>query len=188
MVLVIHRVEARKPTNTGSLAVRCLQNSETWIHGLPDQPVANYSPDPETLPLWLFPGEGATPINKLAVGSKPVTLFVPDGTWRQASKMQRRIPGLNQIQLASLPAGPDSQYRLRRERREGGLATLEAVARAFGFLEGQEVQHALERVFRIMVERILWSRGELQTSHVTDGIPMGVLQHEPVARLPQTTK
>jgi YD repeat-containing protein len=46
-----------------------------------------------------------------------------------------------------------------------GLAThpqlKEAIARAMGILEGPLVREALERVFRAMVERTLWSRGAI---------------------------
>ncbi len=52
-----------------------------------------------------------------------------------------------------------TMYRLRHETRDGGLATIEAIARALGVLEGGHVRSALEKVFRAMVERTLWSRG-----------------------------
>ena len=78
------------------------------------------------------------------------------------------------VPCAVLPPGAPSTYRLRHEARPGGLATAEAIARAFGLLEGPEVEAALLRVFRAMVERTLWSRGTLDTREVTDGIPAGV--------------
>jgi DTW domain-containing protein YfiP len=68
-------------------------------------------------------------------------------------------------------------YRLRTEAHDGGLATIEAIARALGLLEGEKgprVQHALEFVFRAMVDRTLWSRGAVRTADVTGGIPDGV--------------
>jgi DTW domain-containing protein YfiP len=158
-----------------------LKNSEIWVRGQSDQPRDEFTPESHPLPLLLFPGKGAIPLTEFIGSSQPVTLVVPDGTWRQASKVQRRVPTLARLTVVSLPEGPASQYRLRREAHGGGLATLEAIARAFGVLEGQEVQQALERVFRIMVERTLWSRGELHTSRVTDGIPEGALQHDPLS-------
>jgi hypothetical protein len=56
---------------------------------------------------------------------------------------------------------------------------MEAIARALGLLEGPHVQEALERVFRIVVERALWARGTLATAGVTDGIPEGAQRHDP---------
>jgi len=63
-----------------------------------------------------------------------------------------------------------------------GLATLEAIARAMGILEGPEVQAALERPFRAMVERTLWSRGSVAAEDVSGGIPTGTVRHDPLFR------
>lgn len=181
LVLIIHRIEHRKPTNTGLLASACLTNSEVWLRGNSDATNENFALDRDTLPLLLFPGEGATPLEDFAGSPRPISLIVPDGTWRQASKVPRRVPALAKVPLVSLPKGPVSEYRLRHEPRDGGLATMEAIARAFGVLEGPAVQQALERVFRIMVDRALWARGELETARVTGGIPEGVLRHDPLS-------
>jgi DTW domain-containing protein len=182
LILVIHRVEQRKPTNTGLLAAHCLQNSEVWLRGCADQTANCGTPDPRTLPLYLYPGEGAVPITEFANAPQPVTLYVPDGNWRQAAKVRRRVPDLAQVKMVSLPQGPASEYRLRHEEREGGLATMEAIARALGVLEGQAIQVALERVFRIMVGRTLWSRGAIPAAEVIGGIPEGALRHDPLSR------
>jgi DTW domain-containing protein YfiP len=62
-------------------------------------------------------------------------------------------------------------YRLRHHPDPRFVATFEAVARALGILEGPAVQADLERVFQVVVERMLWSRGRLATERVTGGIP-----------------
>jgi DTW domain-containing protein YfiP len=174
LVLIIHRYEDRKPTNTGRLAAECLANSETIVRGHESAPTAPFLCAPETQPLFLFPYEGATPLSELAPSARPVTLIVPDGNWRQASKVRNRVPGLRDIPCVSLPAGAPSMYRLRAEAHETGLATIEAIARAMGLLEGEHVQRALELIFRAMVDRTLWSRGKVRTANVTGGIPEGV--------------
>jgi DTW domain-containing protein YfiP len=106
-------------------------------------------------------------------------LIVPDGTWRQASKVRQRVPGMRDVQLVSIPNDEPSMYRLRTEAHESGLATIEAIARAMGILEGLHVRRALEHVFRAMVERTLWSRGEIATQDVTGGVPGGAMRHDP---------
>ena len=173
LVLIIHRDEVRKPTNTGRLGAECLASSETVVRGFEGEPSAPLALA-GTRPVLLFPADDAVPLDQLVAGELPVTLIVPDGTWRQAQRVRTRVPGLADVPCAVLPPGPPSRYRLRSEPRPGGLATVEAIARAFGLLEGAEVQAALERVFRAMVERTLWSRGALATAAVTDGIPAGV--------------
>ena len=89
----------------------------------------------------------------------PYTLIVPDGSWRQASKMGQREEALRHVQRVKLAAGAPSRYRLRRETKPEGLATLEAIARALGVLESHAVEDALLAVFDLMVERTLRSRG-----------------------------
>lgn len=171
LTLVIHRYEARKPTNSGRLAVDCLVNSEIRVRGHEGEPSEPFEWDGSVQPLLLFPAEDAVPLTQFADSSKPISLVVPDGTWRQAFKVRARVPGLMGIPCVTLPAGIPTRYRLRMETHEQGLGTMEAIARAMGILEGAHVQEAMERVFMAMVERTLWLRGELDTSLVTTGIP-----------------
>ncbi len=182
LVLVIHRFEDRKPTNTGRLAAECLANSDVIVRGHEFEPTPPFVSDPASRPLLLFPCEGALSLDELpdqVASDLPITLIVPDGNWRQASKVRNRVPGLRDVPCVSLPAGEPSVYRLRAEAHETGLSTIEAIARALGRLEGPHVRRALELVFHAMVERTLWSRGLIATAAVTGGIPAGTLQHDP---------
>ena len=186
LVLVIHRVEDRKPTNTGRLAAECLVNSEVLVRGHEAHPSAPFAFEPGTTPVLLFPHESATPLARFASSDKPVTLIVPDGTWRQASKVRNRVAGLSDVPCVSLPHDAPSIYRLRSEAHAHGLATIEAIARAIGILEGArgaEVRQALEHVFRAMVERTLWARGGIAPSDVTGGVPAGAMRHDPQSGL-----
>jgi DTW domain-containing protein YfiP len=173
----MHRAEKRKSTNTGALAARCIAGSEIMVRGIEDHPSA-FAADPKTQPVLLFPHEDAVPLDELA-RTKPITLVVPDGTWRQASKVRARVPGLRDVPCARLPLESESIYRLRAESHTDRLSTIEAIARAMGILEGMQVREALERVFRAMVERTLWSKGALGDHDVTGGIPRGVMRHDP---------
>jgi DTW domain-containing protein YfiP len=178
LLLVIHRFEDRKPTNTGRLAAECLVQSRVIVRGKEGEPPCSLDLDPATQPVLLYPHEDAIALGEF-VTSRPLTLIVPDGTWRQAWKLRHRVPQLAEVPCVSLPAGPASLYRLRAEPQEGGLSTIEAVARAMGILEGPEVQQAIERVFTALVERTLWSRGSVDAAQVSVGIPEGVMRHEP---------
>jgi DTW domain-containing protein YfiP len=84
---------------------------------------------------------------------------VPDGNWRQTSKMRRRDPIMADLPCVRLPPGPPSAYRVRKETKAEGLATIEAIARTLGILEGPTVQKALEDLLDLMVTRTLASRG-----------------------------
>lgn len=183
LCVVMHRDEAIKTTNTGSLAARILTNSSVMVHG--QRGATLPSPDMHgRRGLVLFPSSEAKPLDAATHAPRltgtPVTLFVPDGTWRQATKMGRRVPWLLDMEPVCLPeGGAETAYHLRRETKNGGLATAEAIARAFGVLEGLEVQRELERVFRLMVERTLFSRGLLARESVAGGLPDAVAQHRP---------
>jgi DTW domain-containing protein YfiP len=177
LVVVMHRAEERKSTNTGALAARCIARSEVIVRGHEDRPSA-FVADPSTEPVLLFPHEDAVPLTDF-VSHRPITLVVPDGTWRQASKVRARVPGLRDIPCVRLPRESRSIYRLREESHEDHLSTIEAVARAMGVLEGMHVRRALEHVFRVMVERTLWAKGALGDGDVTGGIPRGVMRHDP---------
>jgi DTW domain-containing protein YfiP len=185
LLLVIHRAEDRKPTNTGRLAACAMPNSEIIIRGRAEERADSIVLDPRARPLFLFPHEDAVPLESVmhAPGDdRPFTLIVPDGNWRQASKVRNRVPGMRDVPCVSLPVGAPSTYRLRSEAHPFGLATLEAIGRCLRVLEGDagpEVERALLHVFRAMVERTLWSRGELRTHEVAAGIPEGALRHDP---------
>jgi hypothetical protein len=59
---------------------------------------------------------------------------------------------------------------------------MEAIARALGVVEGAAVREALERVFRVMVDRLLWLRGSLPSAQVRGGIPERALAADPRGR------
>jgi len=181
VVLVMHRFEDRKPTNTGRLATECLENSETVIRGDDSGAPAEVRFHETARPVLLYPSRDARPLEEFRDADAPLTLVVPDGNWRQASKVKKRVRGLSEIPCAALPSGPPSAYRLRTAHLESGLSTIEAIARALGLLEGPDVQLALETVFHTMVERTLWARGALATDRVASGIPKGAKPHDPVS-------
>lgn len=183
LCLVMHRDEVIKTTNTGRLALRCLPNSEVLVHGrVGEAPAAPWEGPAATAlfgGLLLFPCDEAEPLTARNAAQGPVRLVVPDGTWRQAAKMTRRVSWMATLPRVSLPDGEETSYRLRSEPKAGGLATMEAIARAYGILEGPKVQLQLETIFRKMIDRTLYSRGQLSREQVFGGLPEGVMRHLP---------
>lgn len=162
LVLVMHHREEIKPTATGPLALEALTNSELRIHGHRDRPLDLSDLDvPERRTLILYPGDEVPVLSRSVMEQdrRPVTLVVPDGNWRQASRMGRRLPGLDHAEMVRLPEGPPTRWGIRREHHPEGLATFEAIARAFGIIESPEVQAGLEELFDLMVQRTLSARG-----------------------------
>jgi DTW domain-containing protein YfiP len=182
VVLVIHQYEDRKPSNTGRLAAECLVNSEIVFRGgrasPPDRPLWTAG----SRPLFLFPRDDASTLQppespddegRGGGSDGPITLIVPDGTWRQASRVRLRVPGLTDVPCVRLPPGARSAYRLRTSSDTSRVSTMEAIARALGILEGPAVQAQLDRLFRVMVDRALRSRGQLAPAEVPGELPGG---------------
>ena len=192
ILLITHKLENLKATTTGHLAVHCLQRARLCLRGrkdLPDDPVVWTQ---EQTPLLLFPCRDALPLDAWQAArpheDRAITLIVPDGTWRQANRVRRRVPGLADIQAVGLPPSPyPSHYRLRRTHTKNRLATFEAIALALGILEGPAIEAHLLQVFHTVIDRALWSNGRLATQDVTGGIPAGASQDGPANGLQRPT-
>lgn len=183
-IFIVHAYEIRKSTNTGRLAHLNLSNSELCVRGrLGEALDFNQYLDPNRASLVLFPDETACELTPDYVASlgKPITLFIPDGNWKQASRMPKREPALRDLQRVKIPLGKPSEYRLRREPKLGfGLATMEAAARALGIIEGPEVEAQLMHVFRRMVEKTLCIKGQLAKADVYGGFELNEASSSPI--------
>jgi DTW domain-containing protein YfiP len=127
--------------------------------------------DPARRTLLLYPSANSRPLAREASDDRPITLIVPDADWRRAHKLAARETALSGVPRVHLPSGPPSTYRLRHHSDPRFLATFEAVARALGILEGPAVQEKLEHVFNLMVERTLYSRGQISAEQMIGGLP-----------------
>jgi len=162
LILVMHHREWAKPTATGPLALAALSNSELRIQGCQEQPLNLQDLDTaDRRTLLLYPGEEARILSStlLVEDPRPVNLVVPDGNWRQAARMGRRLPGLEHATMVRLPEGPKTGWGVRKEHHPEGLATFEAIARALGIIDSVEVQQSLEELFQLMVAKTLEARG-----------------------------
>lgn len=181
LIVIMHTAERVLTTNTARLAAKALTNSEIRIRGLIEQPVdAEGLRDRGWQSLLLYPSEQAAELNDefAARLDRPVTLIVPDGSWRQTRRMIVRENALHGIPHVKLPAGRSSEYRLRHQPHGDALCTFEAIARAVGILESRDAQAQMETLLRVMVERTLWTRGTIAREQCTSGdIPLGALEN-----------
>lgn len=175
-VVVMHKGEHQKSTNTGRLAHRCLPHSDLVLYGdraqrLPERVWA----DDET-PVVLFPVAGAQPIGDFVdtARTKKLALIVLDANWRQAGRLRKRFASQN-VPFAAAPSLEPSIYKLRSEPHEGGMSTLEAIARSLAVLEDVDVAPMLD-AFRVFQDRTLWMRGAIDRDDVYGGVPEGLLR------------
>lgn len=160
--------EREQVTNSGRLVPLALAGAELHEREALEQVEFR---DPARRALLLFPAPGAPELALDPSDPRPVTLVVPDGTWRATRRMVAREPALAPLPRVTLPSGPPTRYRLRSHPNAHCLATLEAVARALGILEGPALEQHLTRLFLMFVERTLWSRGAIRAEDVTGGVP-----------------
>lgn len=172
LLLVIHDREVSRPSNTGLLATQCLTNSLAWIRGVKGEEGLKYSDlaDENYENFLLYPSADAQVLGTDLLPAKPIRLIVPDGNWGQGSRTASRIRAQLNVKTVILPSGQTTRYRLRKELHKDGLATFEAIARAFGVLENVQVQEQMEHIFNIFIERNLFMRGQLSREQVYGGI------------------
>jgi DTW domain-containing protein YfiP len=166
--LIVHAKELKRTTNTGRLAVKALKNSAIYIRGIEGQPLdfSSVLSDQEQA-LFFYPTDDAIELTPDFVRSfsKPIHLIVPDGNWRQASKVHTRHPELRTIPRVKISTPNISVHHLRKETTEEGMATLQAIAHAYRAIEGEEVFQALIKVYEAKLRATLRGRGQL----VADG-------------------
>lgn len=162
VTLIFHAKELKRTTNTGRLALKALVHSDYRVRGESPDPVdLSDLLNPQFRTLLYYPSDDAVMLTSdfLALDSRPVQLLVPDGNWRQASKVHTRHPELSAVPRVMLQAHDKSAPTLRLESKAEGMATLEAIALALGVIEGEATGHALMDVYRRKLKNTLVGRG-----------------------------
>ncbi len=171
--MIMHETEQWRISNTGYLAALMLSNSVLRIHGERGRMLDVHDWfEPTHRAFVLFPDAHARVLDpQLAKeDDRPIRLIVPDGTWRQARRIVRRVAGLANVPKVALPEGLVSEYRLRKRQSTDGMCTFEAISEALCLLEGAHLRAPFVHVLSRFVERILWHRGLLPAEKVTGGI------------------
>lgn len=155
ITLVLQWSEYWRPSNTGRLVAFTVRNCKLLLRGTPGiTPNNDLGIAPTETPVLLFPGRGVEILNPAHL-SRGLRLIVPDGTWREAGKIARRLQSKQMMRRVQLPDGIRSRYRLRKNPRSGGVSTLEAIAYACLILGDTEASDHLLGLFEIFVERLL---------------------------------
>lgn len=137
VVLLLHRDEIFKPTNTGRLIADVLPENTyafEWSRTSPPEELLGILADPKRYCMIIFPGQDLQrkvhrDTSCFPADKKP-TLLLLDGTWKQASKMYRSSDWLKDRPLFALPQDSAGQYSVRKASSGGRLATAEAASLA----------------------------------------------------------
>ena len=151
-MVVRHRSETWRTTNTGRLVALALEGAELMDHGYRDHRLEaeDLPSGPGVCLLYPHQGDGAP----RWTGGCPERLVVPDGSWAQARRIVRRVPGLAQLPRLELPPAPPPARRIRKSPTPAARSTLEAVAAALGLWEPPEMTQALLALYDRLAERM----------------------------------
>ncbi len=149
-IVLIHVMERSERSNTGRHIAAALSSLELRVFGLPHTPL--HADDLQG--AWLlWPGESPLAPSE----ARPSAVVVLDGSWSQARKMMQRVPQLRSLRKWSLPT--QAGRRSLRATPPGGMSTLEAVAEAVAYFEGDVVAAPLRELHESLVQKQLAERG-----------------------------
>lgn len=129
--LLMYHNESFKPSNTGRLIAEIVPENYAfrWDRTDPDAALLALLNDSQYQPMVVFPAEDVEVGRAITVvnsepGKKPLFIFL-DGTWREAKKMIRKSPYLDNLPVLSVTADKLSDYRLRVAPHAHQLGTAE---------------------------------------------------------------
>ncbi|WP_394186592.1 tRNA-uridine aminocarboxypropyltransferase [Pseudoalteromonas tetraodonis] len=129
--LLMYHNESFKPSNTGRLIAEIVPDNYAfrWDRTSPDPALLALLNNDKYQPFVIFPAEDVetdrvvTQVEPVA-GKTPLFIFL-DGTWREAKKMVRKSPYLDNLPVLSITAQKLSDYRLRVAPHAHQLGTAE---------------------------------------------------------------
>ena len=128
----------------------------------------------------LYPALGAADLGEMAVGERPRSLVLLDGTWSHAKVMFRDCPWLAELPRVRLTPARPSRYRIRAEPRGDYTSTLEALIEALRLLEPETPGFDdLLDAFAAMIDRQIDLRRERSRARTKKRPPL------PRPRVPQ---
>ncbi|AWB67252.1 DTW domain-containing protein [Saccharobesus litoralis] len=168
-VVLLHRNEILKPTNTGRLISDLFYDNTVcfeWSRTEPDPQLLQLLQDPTRHVMILYPEEqnnDRTVFTDLTLvrqqySDKRLTIVVLDGTWKQARRMMTLSHWLKCVPVLSLQLNQLGQYGLRKPLIEGQLATAEAAACVACEAGQVEQGQALSDMFAVFTQHYLAAR------------------------------
>ena len=153
--LLIHYKELKRTSNSGHLIESLLNNQKVWVRGERYNELDHSKViDSNYFQVLLYPSDNAIVASKenflnISKG-KPLQVLVPDGNWRQASKVHYRVKEFKDIPRVTLPdLIADRESLLREETKENGMSTLEAIAHLLYYTDGLKAKEHLLKAYKL---------------------------------------
>lgn len=151
--LLMYHNESFKPSNTGRLIAEIIPDNHAfrWDRTMPDKALLTLLKDPQYQPMVIFPASDVEPervVTEVEVieGKRPLFIFL-DGTWREAKKMIRKSPYLDNLPVLSISPEKLSDYRLRVAPHEHQLGTAEVAIMVLALAGEHDATNKLEKHF-----------------------------------------
>ena len=151
--LLMYHNESFKPSNTGRLIAEIIPDNHAfrWDRTSPDPALLALLNNDKYQPFVIFPAEDVetdrvvTQVETHA-GKQPLFIFL-DGTWREAKKMIRKSPYLDNLPVLSITAEKLSDYRLRVAPHAHQLGTAEVAIMVLALAGEVDASTKLEQHF-----------------------------------------
>lgn len=151
--LLMYHNESFKPSNTGRLIAEIVPDNYAfrWDRTSPDPALLALLNNDKYQPFVIFPAEDVetdrvvTQVEPVA-GKTPLFIFL-DGTWREAKKMIRKSPYLDNLPVLSITAQKLSDYRLRVAPHAHQLGTAEVAIMLLALAGEVDASTKLEQHF-----------------------------------------
>lgn len=129
IALLTHPNERYRDTNTGKLLHRSLVNSSihTWDRLTPPASLIEMIESLDYQPVVLYPSNTSMAFNAFCASDThlPILFILLDGTWQEARKMINKSQWLKTLTSVHLSDNLKSEYKLRRNQKDGNLCTYE---------------------------------------------------------------
>ena len=165
-VLLMHRLELFKPTNTGRLLADTFENCKAfmWQRQQPCEGLKTVLEDPARECFIVFPCE-AKPDNSrkivhaLPPSNKTITLILLDGSWKQCSRMVALSKWLDDIPCLRLPETLVRSYLVRDSGRPDRFSTAEAAISCLTLAGEEQAAKVMTHYYNVFNQHYLATRG-----------------------------
>lgn len=168
-VLLMHRNEVFKPTNTGRLIADIFPTKThvfCWNRTQPDENLVEILRDRQRRCLIVFPAEAAESgtsshgiVDEVPEDKKINTFILLDGTWKQSGRMFHLSRWLDDIPCVALPDLSSRGYAVRKSHQENYVSTAEAAALCLTMVGDVLASSVLTNYFQLFNQHYLATRG-----------------------------
>ena len=176
-MLIMHDIEVLKPSNTGRLIADLIPDTHAFLFSRtePNADMISLIDSGKYRPVLVFPREycgdereviDSHQLADLAVKdiNRPLLFVLFDGSWREAKKMFRKSPYLNEFPVLSLNPEQMARYALRKGSHDFQLSTAEVAILVLEALGEKDNAISLGAWFDLFVEASKYGRNSMRSS------------------------